>query len=336
VVTFIVRRLLATVLLLVIVAALTFAVFFLLPRAAGQSTYQLAAQYVGRNPIPSQVHDIEVKLGLNQPIQVQFGRFLKGIVAGETYTNGPSKTFCPAPCLGYSWRNMQPVWPLLVSYIPVTLSLGIGAAVIWLFSGVGIGVLSALRRGTFFDRVAMSTALLGVSLPIFFTGQILLLLFSYKWQIFPNIQYVSPFSDPLQWAKNLILPWLALAFLYSALYARITRAGMLETMHEDYIRTARAKGLPERMVIVRHGLRAALTPVVTIFGMDLGLLLGGAVITEYTFSLHGLGFFTIQAIDNKDLPEIMGVVLLAAFFIVIANLVVDILYAVVDPRVRVG
>ena len=335
-VTFILRRLLATVLLLVIVAALTFAVFFLLPRAAGQSTYQLAAQYVGRNPIPSQVHDIEVKLGLNQPIQVQFGRFLKGIVAGETYTNGPSKTFCPAPCLGYSWRNMQPVWPLLVSYIPVTLSLGIGAAVIWLFSGVGIGVLSALRRGTFFDRVAMSTALLGVSLPIFFTGQILLLLFSYKWQIFPNIQYVSPFSDPLQWAKNLILPWLALAFLYSALYARITRAGMLETMHEDYIRTARAKGLPERMVIVRHGLRAALTPVVTIFGMDLGLLLGGAVITEYTFSLHGLGFFTIQAIDNKDLPEIMGVVLLAAFFIVIANLVVDILYAVVDPRVRVG
>ena len=333
-VTFIVRRLLATVLLLVIVAALTFVVFFLLPRAAGQSTYQLAAQYVGRNPIPSQVHDIEVKLGLNQPIQVQFGRFLKGIVAGETYSNGPSKTYCPAPCLGYSWRNQQPVWPLLVSYIPVTLSLAVGAAVIWLVSGVGIGVLSALRRGTFFDRAAMSTALLGVSLPIFFTGQILLLLFSYKWQIFPNIQYVSPLSDPVQWAKNLILPWLALAFLYSALYARITRAGMLETMHEDYIRTARAKGLTERAVIVKHGLRAALTPVVTIFGMDLGLLLGGAVITEYTFSLHGLGFFTIQAITNKDLPEIMGVVLLAAFFIVIANLVVDILYAVVDPRVR--
>jgi len=334
VVTFIVRRLLATVLLLVIVAALTFVVFFLLPRAAGQSTYQLAAQYVGRNPIPSQVHDIEVKLGLNQPIQVQFGRFLKGIVAGETYSNGPSKTYCPAPCLGYSWRNQQPVWPLLVSYIPVTLSLAVGAAVIWLVSGVGIGVLSALRRGTFFDRAAMSTALLGVSLPIFFTGQILLLLFSYKWQIFPNIQYVSPLSDPVQWAKNLILPWLALAFLYSALYARITRAGMLETMHEDYIRTARAKGLTERAVIVKHGLRAALTPVVTIFGMDLGLLLGGAVITEYTFSLHGLGFFTIQAITNKDLPEIMGVVLLAAFFIVIANLVVDILYAYVDPRVR--
>jgi len=322
------------VLLLVVVSAITFAIFFLLPRLAGQSTYQLAAQYVGRNPTPSQVHAIEVKLGLNQPLQVQFGRFLKGIVAGENYSNGPSITHCPAPCLGYSWRDQQPVWPLLVSYIPVTLSLALGAAVIWLVSGVAIGVLSALRRGSFFDRVAMGTALLGVSLPIFFTGQILLLIFSFKWQIFPNVQYVSPFSNPLEWAKNLILPWLTLAFLYSALYARITRAGMLETMHEDYIRTARAKGLPERTVILRHGLRAALTPVLTIFGLDLGLLLGGAVITEYTYSLHGLGLFTIEAINNSDLPEIMGVVLLAAFFIVIANLIVDILYAAVDPRVR--
>ena len=333
---FLIRRLLATVLLLVIVAAVTFAIFFLLPRLAGQSTYQLAAQYVGRNPIPSQVHAIEGKLGLNQPLAVQFGRFLKGIVAGETYSNGPSKTYCPAPCLGYSWRDQQPVWPLLVSYIPVTLSLAVGAAVIWLISGVAIGVLSALRRGTFFDRAAMSTALLGVSLPIFFTGQILLLLFSYKWQVFPNIQYVSPLSNPLEWAKNLLLPWVTLAFLYSALYARLTRAGMLETMHEDFIRTARAKGLPERTVIVKHGLRAALTPILTIFGLDLGLLLGGAVITEYTYSLHGLGFFTIVAINNSDLPEIMGVVLIAAFFIVIANLAVDILYAVVDPRVKVS
>jgi peptide/nickel transport system permease protein len=333
-ITFIIRRLLATVLLLVVVSAITFAIFFLLPRLAGQSTYQLAAQYVGRNPTPVQVHAIETKLGLDQPLQVQFGRFLKGIVAGETYSDGPSKTYCPAPCLGYSWRDQQPVWPLLVSYIPVTLSLALGAAVIWLVSGVAIGVLSALRRGSVFDRVAMGTALLGVSLPIFFTGQILLLLFSFKWQIFANVQYVSPFSNPLEWAKNLFLPWITLAFLYSALYARITRAGMLETMHEDYIRTARAKGLPERTVIVKHGLRAALTPVLTIFGLDLGLLLGGAVITEYTYSLHGLGLFTIEAINNSDLPEIMGVVLLAAFFIVIANLIVDILYAAVDPRVR--
>ena len=175
----------------------------------------------------------------------------------------------------------------------------------------------------------MTIALAGVSLPIFFTGLIALELFSYKWPIFPNVQFVPFTKNPALWARNLVLPWFTLAFLYAALYARLTRAGMLETMGEDYIRTARAKGLPERNVIFKHGLRAALTPIITIFGMDLGLLLGGAILTENTFSLHGLGLFTIEAIQNQDFPEIMGVVMLAAFFIVIANLVVDILYAVV-------
>jgi peptide/nickel transport system permease protein len=331
--TFIIRRLFAAILVLILVSVATFAVFFLVPRLAGQTPYELAAQYVGRNPVPAQIHDAEVKLGLNQPLEIQYWRFLKGIVAGETYSNGASKTYCPPPCLGYSWRNQQPVWPLLVSNVPVTLSLAAGAAVIWLISGVAVGVLSALRRSSIFDRLAMSTALMGVSLPIFFTGQVALLLFSFKWHIF-NVQYVGITQNPLEWARALVLPWITLAFLYSALYARLTRAGMLETMSEDYIRTARAKGLPERTVVVKHGLRAALTPILTIFGLDLGLLLGGAVLTEFTFSLHGLGLFTIEAIGNADLPEIMGVVLLASFFIVIANLVVDVLYAVVDPRVR--
>jgi peptide/nickel transport system permease protein len=222
----------------------------------------------------------------------------------------------------------------MVSDIPVTLSLAIGAAIIWLIAGIGIGVISALKRGSIFDRFSMTIALAGVSLPIFFTGLLSLELFSYKWPIFPNVQFVPFTQNPALWARNLILPWITLAFLYAALYARLTRAGMLETMGEDYIRTARAKGLPERTVIFKHGLRAALTPIVTIFGMDIGLLLGGAVLTEYTFSLHGLGLFTIEAIQNQDFPEIMGVVMLAAFFVVIANLVVDILYAVLDPRVR--
>ena len=164
----------------------------------------------------------------------------------------------------------------------MTVSLAAGAAVLWLFGGVAIGVLSALRRGSLFDRLSMGVALAGVSLPVFFTGLIALELFSYKWALFPNVQCVSITHNPLLWAKNLVLPWVVLAFLYAALYARITRSGMLETMSEDYIRTARAKGLPERTVIVKHGLRAALTPIVTIFGLDLGLLLGGAVITEYT------------------------------------------------------
>ena len=333
-INFIIRRLIGTVFLLIVVSLVTFAIFFLIPRLAGQNTYQLAAQYVGRNPTRQAVLQVEQQLGLADPLYLQYGRFLRGIVLGAHYRSGPSVTYCPPPCFGYSFRSQLPVWPQMMSDVPVTLSLAIGASVLWLIGGVSIGVLSALRKGTLFDRFSMGVALAGVSLPIFFTGLIALELFSYKWPIFPNVQFVPFTQNPVEWARNLILPWITLAFLYAALYARLTRAGMLETMSEDYIRTARAKGLPERTVIFKHGLRAALTPIVTIFGMDLGLLLGGAIITEVTFSLHGLGFFTVQAVNNQDLPEILGVTMLAAFFIVIANLVVDILYAVLDPRVR--
>jgi peptide/nickel transport system permease protein len=334
VVTFIVRRLIATVFLLIIVSMITFAIFFLVPRLAGQTTYDLAAQYVGRSPTTAAVHAIERQLGLDVSLPVQYGRFLRGIVLGRHFDSGTTKAYCPPPCFGYSFKNQQPVWPLMVTALPVTVSLAIGAAILWLIGGVTIGVISALKRGTLFDRFSMGIALAGVSLPIFFTGLISLALFSYKWPIFPNVTFVPITQNPFLWARNLVLPWVTLAFLYAALYARLTRAGMLETMSEDYIRTARAKGLPEHTVIVKHGLRAALTPIITIFGMDLGALLGGAVLTEVTFSLHGLGQFTILAIDTQDLPEILGVTLLAAFFIVIANLVVDVLYAVVDPRVR--
>jgi peptide/nickel transport system permease protein len=334
VVTFIIRRLITAVFLLIIVSIITFAIFFLLPRLAGQTTYNLAVQYVGRNPSHSAVIAIEHQLGLNQPLWYQYWTFLKGIVAGRHYIAGPTDNYCPPPCFGYSFKNQLPVWPQMVSDIPVTASLALGASVLWLVGGVSIGVVSALKRGSLFDRFSMGTALAGVSLPVFFTGLIFLALFSYKWAIFPNVQYVAITANPLLWAKNLVLPWITLAFLYAALYARLTRSGMLETMNEDYIRTARAKGLPERTVIVKHGLRAALTPIITIFGLDLGLLFGGAVLTETTFSLHGLGLFTIEAIQTQDLPEILGVTMLAAFFIVVANMVVDVLYAVVDPRVR--
>jgi peptide/nickel transport system permease protein len=334
VITFVIRRLIATVFLLVLVSMITFAIFFLLPKLGGQTTYGLATEYVGRNPTRAAVLQVEQQLGLNQPVYLQYWHYLSAIVAGEHYSAGPQTVYCPPPCFGYSFKSQQPVWPQMTSDIPVTASLAIGAAVIWLCSGVTIGVISALKRGQIVDRLSMGIALAGVSLPIFFTGQIALALFSYKWAIFPSVQYVGITSNPLLWAKNLVLPWVTLAFLYAALYARLTRAGMLETMSEDYIRTARAKGLPERTVIAKHALRAVLTPIVTIFGLDLGLLIGGAILTEITYSLHGLGWFTIQAIQNQDFPEIMGVVMLAAFFIVIANMVVDILYAVIDPRVR--
>ena len=333
-IAFIIRRLFTTIFLLLVVSLITFAIFFLIPRLAGQNAYQLATQYVGRNPTRSAILQIEQKLGLNAPLYLQYGRFIKAIVVGTHYNSGSSVTYCPPPCFGYSFRSQQPVWPQMTSALPVTLSLALGASVLWLLGGVTIGVISALRRGSFFDRFSMTVALAGVSLPIFFTGLIALELFSYKWALFPNVQYVNLTSNPLLWARNLVLPWITLAFLYAALYARLTRSTMLETMSEDYIRTARAKGLPERTVVVKHGLRAALTPITTIFGIDLGLLIGGAIITEVTFSLHGLGLFTYQAIQNQDFPEIMGVVLLSSFFIVIANLVVDILYAVIDPRVR--
>lgn len=329
-VTFIIRRLIGTVFILLLVAAITFAIFFLLPRLAGETAYGLATQYVGRNPTPAAVHQMEQTLGFNEPLYVQFGRYIKAIVAGEHYQG----QWCGPPCLGYSFKNQQPVWPQMISDVPVTLSIAVGAAVLWLIGGVTIGVISALKRGTIFDRLSMSVALAGVSLPVFFTGLIALELFSYKWPIFPNVQFVPLTQNPYLWAKNLVLPWIVLAFLYAALYARLTRAGMLETLNEDYIRTARAKGLRERNVIIKHALRAALTPIVTIFGLDLGLLLGGAILTEVTFSMHGLGLFTVEAINNQDFPEIMGVTLLAAFFIIIANLIVDILYSVLDPRVR--
>jgi peptide/nickel transport system permease protein len=335
VITFIIRRLFSAVLMLIVVSMATFAVFFLVPRLAGQTTDQLAAQYVGRNPNPAQIHAMEVKLGLDQPVYVQYGHFLKGIVAGEDYDSGPDISHCPAPCFGFSFKNQQPVWPQMVDALPVTGSLAIGAAVLWLVAGIGIGVLSALRRGSFFDRAAMTGALAGVSLPVFFTALLSLAIFRDTIPLFPDAGTYIPFAqNPAKWAEALVLPWVTLAFLYAALYARLTRAGMLETMGEDFIRTARAKGLAERKVVVKHGLRATLTPIVTIFGLDLGLLIGGAVLTETAFSLPGLGRFAITAISNQDLPEILGVTMLAGFFVVFANLIVDILYAIVDPRVR--
>jgi peptide/nickel transport system permease protein len=336
VVAFIVRRLFAAVLLLLIVSMVTFAIFFVLPRAAGQTADEMALRYVGRDATPQSIQAAKTRLGLDEPVLVQYGSFVKGIVAGSEFNYGPDIAKCPAPCFGYSFRNNEPVWSLLMRGLPVTASLAAGASVIWLLAGVSIGVLSALRRGSFFDRLAMSVALSGVSLPIYFTGLISLTLFAYQFRLWPNgVQWVPP-SQPVQWAYNLILPWITLAFLYSAQYARLTRAGMLETMGEDYIRTARAKGLPERTVIIKHALRASLTPILTIFGLDLGLLLGGAVLTEKTYSLPGLGRLVVDAIFGNDLPVVLGVTLFAAFFVVLANLVVDVLYATVDPRVRVA
>jgi peptide/nickel transport system permease protein len=337
--TYIIRRLIWAVFMLAIVSMITFAIFFLVPRLAGATADDLAARYVGRTATAEQVHLAAEKLGFDDPIVVQYGRFAKGIVAGADYDYGPGVEHCPAPCFGYSFLTRLPVWPDLVDRLPVTLSLIVGAAVIWVIAGVTTGVISALRRGSFFDRAAMGVALAGVSLPIFFTGIVSLVLFSYGRPFHfmaPGGSYTPIDQNPVQWAYGLLLPWITLAFLYAAGYARLTRAGMLETMNEDYIRTARAKGLKERTVVVKHGLRGALTPILTIFGLDVGLLVGGAVLTESTYSLPGISKYAIDAINNQDLPKVMGVTMVTAFFVVLANLIVDLLYAVVDPRVRLG
>jgi peptide/nickel transport system permease protein len=334
---YIIRRLLAAVLLLFVVSVITFGIFYLVPRWAGATAEDLASRYVGRTASGQQVSDLADKLGFTDPLLVQYGRFAKGLFVGADYNTGPTTVRCPAPCFGYSFITQNPVWPDLVDRMTVTLSLALGAAVIWLLSGVATGVISALRRGTIFDRTAMGVALAGVSLPIFFTGLLSLSIFSYRLGWFPGGGSYTPITqNPAKWVHALVLPWITLAFLYSAAYARLTRAGMLETMNEDFIRTARAKGLPERTVVLKHGLRSALTPILTIFGLDLGLLLGGAILTESTYSLPGIGKYAVDAIVNNDLPKVLGVTLIGAFFVIFANLIVDLLYAVIDPRVRLA
>ncbi|MBA2464477.1 MAG: ABC transporter permease [Nocardioidaceae bacterium] len=334
-ITYLIRRVIAAIALLFVVSVITFSIFYLVPRLAGASAESLATRYVGRAATEQTVQLTAERLGFNDPIYVQYANYAKGIFVGSEYDMGAQVVDCPAPCLGYSFLTRQAVFPELLDRAPVTFSLAIGAAVIWVVFGVSVGVLSALKRGSVFDRIAMTVALAGVSMPIFWTGLMALSLLSYKLGLFASGGSYTPFlENPVSWVYALVLPWITLALLFSAQYARLTRAGMLETMNEDYIRTARAKGLQERRVVIKHGLRGALTPIVTIFGLDFGLLIGGAVLTERVFSLNGLGNYAVQGIFANDLPKILGVTLVAALFVVIANLVVDLLYAVVDPRVR--
>jgi peptide/nickel transport system permease protein len=332
VLAYLIRRLINAVVTLLVVTLVTFGVFFLVPKATGSDP---ALLYIGKQADPVAVAGISKKLGLDEPILVQYGKFLKGLVVGRDYENGPDITHCAAPCFGFSFKTSEEVWPKLTSAIPVTFSLAVGAAVLWVLMGVLFGVVSALRRGSIWDRSVMTIALAGVSLPIYFTGLLSLSIFVY-WLGWPNPSYTPFVDNPLDWFTGLILPWVTLAFLFAATYARLTRANMLETLGEDYIRTARAKGLRERSVIAKHGLRSGLTPLVTVFGLDLGALLGGAILTEAVYNLNGLGKLALNSIRTNDLPVILGVTLFAAFFIVFMNLIVDLLYGVIDPRVRLG
>jgi peptide/nickel transport system permease protein len=262
--------------------------------------------------------------------------FLRGIFAGRTFGEGTAAVHCNAPCFGYSFPLARPVTTLILDRLPVTVSIALGAAVFWLLIGVSLGVVAALKRGKLPDRLAVGFALIGVSTPSFLLGLLAILVFGFWLNMVPVNGYVPLTESPVGWAWHLITPWLVLAVLQAAAYVRLTRAQMLEELNLDYITTARAKGAGEARIVVRHGLRGALVPIVTLFGLDLGVLLGGAIITEKVFSMHGLGELLISAVAQLDVAVVVGVTLFSAFLIILANLVVDIVHGVLDPRVSHG
>ena len=316
---YVLRRLTWAALVILAVTAITFAIFYLLPPG------DPASRFAGRSPSPELITVIRHNLGLDKPWYSQYVKFVRHIVTGDQYG---------WPGLGYSYGSSVPIRDKIVERAPRTLSLIAGAALVWLLMGVSIGVISAVKRRTIFDRLAMGFALFGISAPVFWLGLMALFVFWYKLNLTAGTGYVSFVDSPTQWASHLILPWIVLALLYAATYARMVRGSLLDTLGEDYIRTARAKGLSERRVIFGHGLRASLAPIVTMFGLDTALLVGGAVITESVFNIDGLGFMAIDSVFRGDLSATLGVVLVGTFAVVIMNLLVDIAYAFLDPRVR--
>ncbi len=331
---YLIRRLLQTIVILWVISAITFFLFWITPANP-------ALLICGKNCNTETIATVNATYGFDKPLIVQYGTYMKGLVnpGGREIGSEGSERTCAWPCFGESYQNGMPVWDSISDAFPATLWLATGAAVIWLFFGVMLGLLAALRKGKALDKLSVGLALFGVSFPTIVFGYLLLFLFIVKlqWIPFPDTANAALFEvGPVKWLQFYILPWITLALVFAALYTRLTRANMIDTMNEDYIRTARAKGLGEGTVIFKHGLRSALTPVVTIFGMDLGGLLGGAVITEQIFSITGLGKFAIDSVLGNDLPAIMGVVLFAAIFVVVANVIVDVLYAFIDPRVRLS
>jgi len=315
---YIIRRLLWGVLLLILVSALMFVMFRVLP------TGDPAKLRAGRIQNPKVIAEIRHDLGLDKPLITQFWLYMKGVFLHFN--------------LGYSYYSNASVKSLIISRIPPTLSLVLGGAVLWLFAGVSVGIISARRPRSRLDRFTMGGSLVLVSAPEYWLGLIVLYLFAAdigRFPIFPGAgSYVPLTSDPAKWFTSLILPWLVVAAGNAAIYARLMRGSLIETMDEDYIRTARAKGLSERRVVLRHGVRSAIGPILTIIGLDIGVLLGSSVLVETVFNIPGIGRLNYDAITHSDFPIVQGTVLLASLFIVVANIIVDIGYAYLDPRVR--
>jgi peptide/nickel transport system permease protein len=326
---YIIRRVIAMVGMLIALSIIVFLLFAVLPADPAR----LAC---GKACTPQIIKAINHKFGYDQPIVTQYEQFAKGIFAGRTYGEGKAAFVCSRPCIGYSFLRNEDVSTLIKDTLPITAQLAVGGFVLWIIVGVGVGIVAALKRGKWQDRTIMGAALVGYSFPSFFIALLLIFFIQIKFHLVGFHSYVPIYDNPAEWFKTFILPWIAIALLYAAFYSRLTRNQMLETLGEDYIRTARSKGLPERTVIGRHALRAGLSPIVTAAGLDLAGLLGGAIVIEPIFALPGIGRLSLDAVTTSDLPVITGTVLVAAFFIIVANLVVDLLYAVIDPRVRLA
>jgi peptide/nickel transport system permease protein len=319
IVRFLVRRIVTGIIVLWIVATGTFLLFFTRP------TEIVARQLAGRSATPQVINEVIRNLGLNDPIHVQYFRFLNQIVHGN---------------LGFSYYSQVPVRTIIAQDLPITASVVIGGLVLWLIVGLTVGIISATRARSTFDRLATVGVLAGISMPTFVLGELLILAVfvplnqhGFHWI---QTQYAGLSSEGfVAWSGHMILPWITLATVQAAVYTRLSRGSLLDTMGEDYIRTARAKGLTERRVILRHGLRAALTPVVSQLGIDIGALLGGVIVVEQVFGLQGLGQDSVNAISTGNLPVIIGFVIVASAFVVIANILVDLAYALLDPRVRI-
>jgi peptide/nickel transport system permease protein len=312
---FVVRRLLGMVAVLFAISVLVFVIFNVIPNS------DPAARIAGKNANPALIARVNHDLGLDQPLPVQYLTMMKQIFTGQLTSYASNRNVA------------EQIWEGL----PATLSLCIGAAVLWMALAVWFGYLSAVHAGKFTDRALTILSLAGISMPVFWLAAILLYFLSYKLELFPSSSYVPLVEDPLQWAYHLILPWITLAVLYVGFYSRVLRTNMLDVAHEDYVRTARAKGISERQVRIRHILRNSLIPIVTLFGLDFGAVVGGgAILTETVYNINGVGLYAGEAIRTLDLPPLIGVTMYGAFFIVLFNTIVDLAYAYLDPRIRLG
>lgn len=327
---FILRRAYFAILTILLVSIVVYGVFSILP-------FDPAALTCGQKCTPAIVEANRVKLGFDKPLWEQYWLFLSGIFLGRTYGSGSAEFTCPAPSFGYSFNENTCVTDMLKEALPVTINLALGAFVIWMVVGVGLGLIAAKFRGRYPDTLSSVFVLLGTSLPTFVTGLFFLIYVTIKWKIVPlSLKgYVSIFDEPVRYLQYFILPWLTLAILFAAFYTRFTRATVLETLGEDYIRTARAKGLSEKTVLLKHTMRAALAPITTSAGLDIAGLIGGAIITESIFNLAGLGRMTLQAVYEFDLSVVVATTILAAAVVIAMNLIVDIAYGYLDPRVRI-